>query len=238
MMPTCSRAREVAHGRGDGEILVVFLTRHSKGVGICVGLTRSLAVESLDRVVFICFLFSRLRSSLKRTIIIDSKWMNCGKLYAILMLMLLFLLPSCDDMSTRFDNDPRGNFEALWTILDRNYCFFEYKGIDWDAVYREYSPRVSQEMGNDALFKLMGLMLAELKDGHVNLSALHDITRYWQWYEDYPANFDASICSRYLGHDQGIASGMRYKVLEDNVGYLYYGSFSNNLKEGLGPGVE
>ena len=160
--------------------------------------------------------------------------MSRKKLSALGLFLLLQLLwlPGCGDLSARFDNDPKGNFEALWTILDRNYCFFEYKGIDWDAVYREYSPRVSQEMGTDALFKLMGSMLAELKDGHVNLSASHDITRYWQWYEDYPLNFDASICSHYLGDDQGITSGMRYKVLQDNVGYLYYGSFSNDLREG------
>lgn len=129
----------------------------------------------------------------------------------------------------RFDNDPKGNFEALWTIIDRNYCFFEYKEIDWNAVYSDYSARVTPDMGSDALFKLMGQMLAELKDGHVNLSASHDITRYWHWYEDHPANFDTSIQQHYLGNDHGISSGMRYKVLEDNVGYLYYGSFSNDL---------
>ena len=129
----------------------------------------------------------------------------------------------------RFDNNPKGNFDALWTILDRNYCFFQYKEIDWDEVYNEYSSRVTPDMGNDALFKLMGQMLAELKDGHVNLSASHDMTRYWQWYEDHPVNFDSSIQKQYLGSDPGIVSGMRYQILEDNVGYLYYSSFSNDL---------
>ncbi len=157
--------------------------------------------------------------------------MRYRKQYLFFILAQLLLLLSCEDMSMRFNNDPKGNFEALWTILDRNYCFFDYKKIDWDAVYHDYSARVTADMGDDALFKLMGLMLAELKDGHVNLSASHDITRYWQWYEDYPANFDSYIQKCYLGRDQGIVSGMRYKVLEDNVGYLYYGSFSNTLGE-------
>lgn len=152
--------------------------------------------------------------------------------YLALIVLLLFTLPSCEDTSMRFDNDPHGNFEALWTILDRNYCFFEYKEINWNEVYLEYSPRVTPNMGNDALFKLMGQMLAELKDGHVNLSASHDMTRYWQWYEDHPVNFDASIQKHYLGGDPGIVSGMRYQILEDNIGYLYYSSFSNDL----GPG--
>ncbi len=152
--------------------------------------------------------------------------------YTVLLLVQSFLWLGCSDMDMQFDNDPKGNFDALWTILDRNYCFFEYKNIDWDKVYNEYSVRITPEMDSDGLFKLMGLMLAELKDGHVNLSASHDITRYWEWKDDYPSNFDVSIQEHYLGNDYGIASGMKYKILEDNVGYLYYGSFSSDVGNG------
>lgn len=158
--------------------------------------------------------------------------MGGKKQYTLLFFFQLFLWMGCEDTNMQFNNDPKGNFEALWTILDRNYCFFDYKEIDWNSVYNEYSVRVTHNMGNDALFKLMGLMLAELKDGHVNLTASHDMTRYWEWYQDYPQNFDSSLLSHYLGNDQGIIPGMRYKVLEDNVGYLYYGSFSSDLGEG------
>lgn len=134
-------------------------------------------------------------------------------------------------MSLQFDNNPVGNFEALWNIIDRNYCFFKYKNIDWDRIYDEYSSRVTTDMNHEGLFKLMGQMLSELKDGHVNLSASHDITRYWEWQENYPANFDSDILKLYLGKETeySIASGMWYKILEDNVGYLYYGSFSNDV---------
>ena len=158
--------------------------------------------------------------------------MSDKKQFLFLLIMQLLFLQSCDEAHMQFNDDPRGNFDALWTILDRNYCFFDYKDINWDSIYVSYSVRVTPEMGSDALFKLMGLMLRELKDGHVNLSASHDMTRYWQWYEDHPTNFDVSIQKFYLGNDYGIASGMRYKVLEDNVGYLYYNSFSNDLGAG------
>ena len=105
--------------------------------------------------------------------------------------LLLAFNAGCDNM--RFDNDPRSNFDALWKIIDENYCFFEYKQIDWDAVYRKYGARVKSDMGNYALFELMSEMLSELKDGHVNLIASHDMSRYWNWSEDYPSNFDADI---------------------------------------------
>lgn len=157
--------------------------------------------------------------------------MKWKKRFSLLFLLLLFL-PACELTEMQFDNHPRGNFDALWTILDRNYCFFDYKEIDWDAVYAKYSRRITSDMSNDALFKLMGVMLAELKDGHVNLAASHDITRYWQWVDDYPINFDPTIQKHYLGKDYGIAAGIQYKIQEDNVGYLYYGSFSNDVGEG------
>lgn len=150
---------------------------------------------------------------------------------SLLYIVLLLLSVSCNESYMNFDNNPRGNFDALWTIIDRNYCFFEYKNIDWDAVYKKYSVRVTANMENDELFKLMGDMLSELKDGHVNLIASHDVSRYWQWYQDYPANFDATIQSRYLGKDFSIASGLYYKILEDNVGYIYYSSFSSDIGE-------
>lgn len=156
------------------------------------------------------------------------------KHYFLLLLLPFLLLSGCDDMSRQMSGNPRTNFDALWTILDRNYCFFEYKEIDWDAIYGEYSARVTSDMNNDALFKLMGMMLAELKDGHVNLSASHDITRYWNWQDDFPPNFDPAVQKHYLGgeNDYSRASGMWYRILEDNVGYLYYGSFTSDLGEG------
>lgn len=149
-----------------------------------------------------------------------------------MLLLLILFLQRCEMMDMQFENNPRGNFDALWTILDRNYCFFEYKNIDWDSVYTAYGARITSNMSNDALFKLMGEMLAELKDGHVNLSASHDMTRYWQWQDNYPANFDPTVQKHYLGTDFSLASGMRYKILEDNVGYLYYESFSNDVSDG------
>ena len=149
----------------------------------------------------------------------------------MLLILQLMILQSCMNMNMEFDNDPRGNFEALWSIIDKNYCFFEYKDIDWNSVYIEYSSRITSEMSNESLFKLMGEMLAELKDGHVNLTASHDITRYWEWQENYPPNFDIEIQKFYLQNDYKIASGLRYKILEDNIGYIYYGSFSNDVSE-------
>lgn len=115
--------------------------------------------------------------------------------------------------------------------MDEHYCFFSYKEVDWNEVHTRYSERISEDMDNDALFSVLAEMLAEVKDGHVNLVANHDLARYWKWFEDYPDNFDEKIQRNYLGTDYGIAGGLKYKILEDNIGYVYYGSFSSSIGE-------
>ena len=156
---------------------------------------------------------------------------NSNSLLLVLFILLLagLSMTSCDDNNFDFENTPHGNFEALWTLIDHNYCFFEYKEIDWEEAKAKYGARVTNNMSNDALFKLMAQMLSELKDGHVNLISTHDVSRYWRWKEDYPPNFYIDIIDKYLSNDYYTASSMKYKILEDNVGYIYYGSFSNTI---------
>ncbi len=148
---------------------------------------------------------------------------------------LTSLFSSCID-EEEFDDTPQGNFEALWTIMDEHYCFFDYKqqmyGLDWNEVYTKYSVRIDEGMNSDQLFEVLGDMLGELRDGHVNLSYAADFARYWKWKEDYPSNFSDTLQSLYLGTNYKIASGLQYTVLSDNIGYVYYESFSDGIGEG------
>lgn len=131
-----------------------------------------------------------------------------------------------------YANDPRGNFEALWSEVDRHYCFFEYKKVDWQAVHDRYAARVYDEMTDYQLFELCGEMLRELRDGHVNLIAPHDVSRYWIW-EQRPVNYDErTVDECYLNFDYRRASGMKYQVLPSNIGYMYYGDFTVTVGEG------
>ena len=135
-----------------------------------------------------------------------------------------------------YSDDPRGNFEALWKIMNEHYCFFDYKnseyGLDWNEVYARYSRQIDDGMTSTQLFEVLGNMLGELRDGHVNMYASFDQSRYWSWKEDYPANFSDSLQRRYLGTDYKISSGIKYRKLDDNIGYIYCGSFSNAIGSG------
>lgn len=150
---------------------------------------------------------------------------------AIAVLLLAF--SSCFKDPEKLANDPVASFETLWETVDTRYCYLDYKNIDWGAIYGQYRPTIHDELSEQALFDIFAEMLDELQDGHVNLYSPFNTSRYWNWYTDYPSNFNKEILysSRYLGDDYLMANGMRYKILQGNVGYIYYGSFSNAVSD-------
>jgi len=156
-------------------------------------------------------------------------------LITLLSLLSLLSLSACVDTDEQPDT-PSGNFEALWHIVDEHYCFFDYKqheyGLDWNQVYDKYRVRISDKMTESQLFEVLTDMLAELRDGHVNLSSSMDYGRYWAWHEGYPQNFSDTLERRYLGTDYRISAGLSYRVLDDNIGYLRYESFATPVGEG------
>ena len=149
--------------------------------------------------------------------------------------LAISLQTSCID-NDEYDDSPEGNFEALWNIIDSHYCFFSYKaeqyGLDWDYIHSQYAQRISSSMTSSQLFEVLADMLAELKDGHVNLSYAADFSRYWSWKEDWPTNFSDTLQRIYLGTDYKIASSLYYTIRDDNIGYVYYESFSDAIGEG------
>lgn len=155
-----------------------------------------------------------------------------------LVLLSLLVLSSCMEDPTTYPNTWQGNFEALWNTIDTRYCYLDYKQINWDSIHDVYQSQLSSISNEFDFFDLMGSMLNELEDGHVNLFSSFDYSRYWSWFQSYPSNFQAELLfsARYLGSDYRISGGMRYgKIDQGTIGYIYYGDFtttstSTNLK--------
>ena len=139
------------------------------------------------------------------------------------MLWLLCCLPVLTGCIEEEDyaNDPVGNFEQLWKIIDEQYCFLEAKGIDWDAVHDKYS---------------LSQMLYILKDGHVNLSSAKRTSFYDEWYQGYDWNYREDILYQtYLGSASTgyyTSAGLKYKIFDNNIGYIRYESFSSGVGDG------
>lgn len=150
--------------------------------------------------------------------------------------LIVMMVTGCVDEEIPSRNTPLGNFEALWQLMDERYCFFDYKeaelGVDWDEIHDKYYKRITPYMNNEQLFEVLCDMLSELEDGHVNLGAAFNYGRNWSFWEDFPENYNDSIARSYLGHDYYIASSLKYKILDDNVGYVRVEDFENEIGDG------
>ncbi len=150
----------------------------------------------------------------------------------VLLIGLLYLFTGCEKalMEKQPADDPVTNFEYLWKTADEKYSFFEYKGIDWNQVYNQYRPLVTNDLNDFELFDILAAMLNELHDGHVNLTAPFNISRYAFKYNA-PENFNFRLLKdNYIGWDYRITGGLINTQFERDghvIGYIYYQSFSN-----------
>lgn len=154
----------------------------------------------------------------------------------------MMLLPSAcssteEGRDREYFNTPRGNFMALWSIMDERYCFFDLKketlGVDWNEVKLRYSASISDEMSQRSLFEVLCKMIGELRDGHVNLVSSYDFGRNWSWKTDYAANYSKDLQDKYLGNDYVMCgTGCNYRILDDNIGYLVVESFESGISDG------
>ncbi len=148
---------------------------------------------------------------------------------------MVFLFSSCEKvlMEKEPADDPVNNFEYLWQTADEKYSFFEYKGIDWNAIYNEYRPQIYPDMKDGELFYVLADLLNRLEDGHVNLTAPFDVSRYSFKY-DAPENFNFRLLQdNYIGWDYRITGSLINTSFErdgQSIGYIYYGSFSRTIQ--------
>lgn len=164
--------------------------------------------------------------------------MKCSDILrtAVALLTGLFAFSSClydaDEALDWTDESPRNVFEACWRVVDEHYCFFEEKGVDWQAVHDHYAPMFKDSIKTQIqLFNVLDEMLGQLRDGHVNLYSPFNIGRYSTWHDGYPFNFDANLLRRYyLDNNYAIAAGMEYGVFpSDTIAYVRYSSFSTGF---------
>ncbi|PTB91496.1 peptidase S41, partial [Marivirga lumbricoides] len=159
------------------------------------------------------------------------------KIFYLSGLLVLLIFSNCERLAIKEEPQPSNleTFDHLWNTVNEKYSFFIDKNIDWEAARREFRPKAQAARNSIELFNTLADMLFILEDGHVNLSAGIDLSRNWQWYLDYPSNFDFDIIERnYLvpSEDYQI-SGPLHNTIIDSVGYIYYESFSSSVSTSL-----
>jgi len=172
--------------------------------------------------------------------------------HLLLVSLLLFAMaatacaqgPDSDSLSP-----PEQHFEELWQAFHESYALFEVKGVDWDALYELYRPRVSAETTEEELFAVLSAMLGHLNDNHVILRAI-----------SLERDFSAGLLGQLIS-DKGMSDAMamlgmrplpphyfqgepaliggdvfQYGWVDEGIGYVHFGGFGD--PEGSGAAMD
>jgi len=156
-------------------------------------------------------------------------------LFCIKILALIVLMPACHIfLGSDPDNSPRGIFESIWTDFNKTYALFDVKGIDWDAVYREFSPQITSDMTDHELFDVIANMLSVLDDSHVRLASPFAHSNSGGWLESSNNEpFSLDVVKSYLVDGGTItADGMFLYgtfITNPEVGYIFIRAFAHGL---------
>ena len=145
-----------------------------------------------------------------------------------------FLFCSCEQIFVEDTegSDPNVVFDEAWHFAHDYYSYFELKDVDWEDLKDKYGRQIRPDMSDQTLFDLLAEMFLELKDGHVNLVADFNRSRYIGWYFEAPENFDYSVLERsYFEGEQEFIGPFEFHAFGD-IGYCYLGSFGRDMTEG------
>lgn len=153
----------------------------------------------------------------------------------IIIITITLIFSSCEKAIFKKKGDSVHaveNFDYLWQQCEQRYAYFDYKSINWDNLYVQYRLKVYEGMSEDSLFNVMGAMLNELRDGHVNLISPFNISVF-----DVdllgPENVDDRvILENYIGTDRVITGPFTHDFLRNNeIGYIRFRSFPGSVDD-------
>ena len=105
----------------------------------------------------------------------------------------------------------------MWTTFDRNYSYFDYKRIDWNALKAEFAPRVAG-VTETQLVMLVQEMLGRLHDQHVVLTNGSTTRRTYE--PDYSFNWDSSVWQQYLARGNAQVRGGAVSAVFNGIPYI------------------
>lgn len=145
-------------------------------------------------------------------------------------------LPESCETGIDESDDAVDVFEVFWQTFNEHYAFFDLYGVDWDATYMEFRPRVSSDMSDDDLFEVLKAMVTPLRDGHISIESDEDEFNPGflpEWVadedddilEDYPEMIeDVYLVDEPIYYANDLVS---YGHLSESIGYLHLWEMSD-----------
>jgi peptidase S41-like protein/tricorn protease-like protein len=125
-------------------------------------------------------------------------------------------------------SDFPSQFDSLWTTFDREYSYFDYKRIDWNALRTAFRPRAIAATDQRDFISVIREMLAQLHDIHVVVRDPSGATLPTYQPQDF-VNWDRAVWQQYVSRanwTQG-QNDWGYGVLDD-VPYIAIGGWGSS----------
>lgn len=106
-----------------------------------------------------------------------SAWLLLGGLVLIGGGCAATLVPRAPEIAARVTHlTPREEmnlrvFETAWRRVDGSFYDAKFHGVDWPAAATKYGPQAVAAADDEALYKVLNTMLAELKDAHTSAAS-------------------------------------------------------------------
>lgn len=95
-----------------------------------------------------------------------------SSLHRALVAVALIACAACGEEPLQQAMEPKSEpyvttFDRMWTTVDQDYSYLQYKQVDWPAVRRTYRPRAAAARGTAELLAVVQEALSTLRDVHV-----------------------------------------------------------------------
>jgi C-terminal peptidase prc len=110
--------------------------------------------------------------------------MNANRKLLSVLLLFSFLTIACQAVTRAFDipvlptvdsfeetrpltyDQQFSIFDELWRIVDEEYLYEDFNGVDWDATYQEYEAKIDSGLNDEEFYLAMTDMIYALNDDH------------------------------------------------------------------------
>ncbi|MCS6840897.1 MAG: S41 family peptidase [Roseiflexaceae bacterium] len=72
-------------------------------------------------------------------------------------------------------NERQAIFEDVWTLVRDRYVYEDYGGVDWEAVRKEFEPRIARAASEAEFYALIEEMVGRLGDNHTRFDTPQEV---------------------------------------------------------------
>lgn len=126
------------------------------------------------------------------------------------------------------------NFKSFWETFNRNYAFFEKRGLDWENVYKEYLPIVRKLKTQEEFALTLREIIEKFNDGHIRLEVPDSVLKIQNTVSTRSNSISKEkilldIANRYINSLGSYNNGViNWGILEnENIGYISISDMNN-----------